>query len=209
MFVTQHFIAFSGWPDTRVLLQMGSVEKLEKMNTLMYIPNAISLITADQQEYFFGSFIDRDQCYNLIKNLLEVEKRIVELHGVNEAVASRKLEYGYQAKLPNPSMSAKIISAAVGASAAVSAKDTETKSIADSTIAENDNKASANIAAVIDDVPIQESKKEEELDIFKEASISFGTSFSTGSLIELSTMKFDVPAKAIFQTCWQNVGDYE
>ncbi len=77
------------------------------------------------------------------------------------------------------------------------------------TSSNQDSKASASATSPPEDAPIQESKKEEELDIFKEASVSFGTSFSTGSLIELSTMKFDVPAKAIFQTCWQNVGDYE
>ncbi len=77
------------------------------------------------------------------------------------------------------------------------------------TLSNQESKASTSTTSLLQDGPIQESKKEEELDIFKEASISFGTSFSTGSLIELSTMKFDVPAKAIFQTCWQNVGDYE
>lgn len=57
--------------------------------------------------------------------------------------------------------------------------------------------------------PNEDSKKEVEVDMFKELPVNFGSTFSTGSLIELATMKFDVPAKAIFQTCWKNVTDYE
>jgi hypothetical protein len=202
MFVTQHFIAFSGWPDTRVLLQMGSVEKIDKMNTLMYIPNAISIVTNDQEEYFFGSFIDRDQCYYLIKNLLEVEKRIVELNGVNEAVASRKLEYGYQANKA-PLISTKILGSAF---VATPSKDPTNSEAAASVPVKNTDAAPG---ATVSSGPAEDVKEEEELDIFKELSINFGNTFSTGSLIELATMKFDSSAKKIFQTCWQNVLDYE
>jgi hypothetical protein len=51
MFVTQRYLAFSGWPDTKVLLAMRNIEKMEKTNTLVYIPNAISIIAADKGVY--------------------------------------------------------------------------------------------------------------------------------------------------------------
>lgn len=41
MYITQHFLAFSGWPDTRVLLPLQDLKSVEKMNTLKYVPNAI------------------------------------------------------------------------------------------------------------------------------------------------------------------------
>lgn len=98
LFVTQHFIAFSGWPETRILLPLYRVVKLEKALTLKYIPNAITVVVQDDpEEYFFASFIDRDQCFSLIKSLSEIEKRIAEINtGEGIAIEERRLEYGYQ-----------------------------------------------------------------------------------------------------------------
>ena len=64
MYVTQFFLAYQGWPETRLLLTLASITSFEKMNTLYYIPNAI-LLKDSQEEYFFGSFIDRDLCYKV------------------------------------------------------------------------------------------------------------------------------------------------
>ncbi|RYG69782.1 hypothetical protein EON64_01845, partial [archaeon] len=58
MFIMQHYVAFSGWKDMRVLLPMGRIDRIEKTNTLLYIPNALSICMQDKSEYFFGSFID-------------------------------------------------------------------------------------------------------------------------------------------------------
>lgn len=137
LFITQHFLAFSGWPETRILLPLSNVKKIEKTNTLMYIPNAISITcTVDNRaiaaadatqgeaaalnsnnpnssngsysgpvddEFFFGSFIEREQCYNLVRNLSEVEKRINEIREGSESAdatasttSTRLLEYGIQ-----------------------------------------------------------------------------------------------------------------
>jgi len=52
LFVTQRYLAFSGWPDTKVLLALRNIEKLEKSNTLVYIPNAITIVTADKGMLF-------------------------------------------------------------------------------------------------------------------------------------------------------------
>ena len=47
------------------------------MNTLYYIPNAILLKeSTTQEEYFFGSFIDRDVCFKLLTSLAAVAKSL-------------------------------------------------------------------------------------------------------------------------------------
>lgn len=111
MYITQHFIAFSGWPDTRVLLSMEHIVKVEKMNTLMYVPNALQITTKDTEEYFFGSFIDRDQCFNLIVQMSDVGKRLLELHGPNPAIEEKGLVFGFQSNYTAAAISA--ISASV------------------------------------------------------------------------------------------------
>ena len=99
-----------------MLLALRNIEKLEKSNTLVYIPNAITIVTADKgmlfrnlfiylliklifissDEYFFGSFIERDQCFQLLHNMREVERRLIALHG-SEAIleADKNLDFGY------------------------------------------------------------------------------------------------------------------
>jgi GRAM domain len=95
MFITQRFMAFSGWPDTRVLLALHNITAIEKTNTLIYLPNAILLTTADKEEYFFGSFIDRDPCYSLLTSMSEVSKRLMELGGISDDIHST-LVFGIQ-----------------------------------------------------------------------------------------------------------------
>eukprot|EP01034_Spumella_vulgaris_P023821 gene23821-30092_t len=96
LFITQHFLAFSGWPDTRVLLPLSSIKNLEKCNTMVYIPNAISITVEEGEEYFFGSFIDRVQCFTLLTNLSEIAKRIISIQGNAFQPETRVLEFGYQ-----------------------------------------------------------------------------------------------------------------
>lgn len=102
MFITQHFVAFAGWKDMRVLLPMRNVLRIEKTNTLLYIPNALTIILEDKGgEYFFGSFIDRDACVQMLKNLVEIERRIIEIHGHDATLEARGLEFGYQTRQPS------------------------------------------------------------------------------------------------------------
>ena len=95
MYVTQHYIAFSGWPETRILIRMSSITLIEKMNTLNFIPNAISIKTNDD-DYFFASFIDRDPCYKLISSMSELDRGLEEQYGPN--MANNNLVFGYQTK---------------------------------------------------------------------------------------------------------------
>lgn len=79
-----------------MLLPLAQVVKLEKTNTLMYIPNALQITMPEKEEYFFASFIDRDQCYNLLNSMMEVGKRLLEIGAVDSGESKRALEFGYQ-----------------------------------------------------------------------------------------------------------------
>lgn len=94
----QHYVAFSGWKDMRVLLPMSRIDRIEKTNTLLYIPNALSICMQDKSEYFFGSFIDRDACVGMLSNLVQIERRIMEIHGGDILSEKRGLEFGYQSR---------------------------------------------------------------------------------------------------------------
>lgn len=96
MFITQHYLAFSGWPDTRVLLLIREISEVNRMNTLYYVPNALSVVMSDAAEYFFGSFIDREQCYAMLISLNDVGKHMASLPGYDETAELRSLEFGYQ-----------------------------------------------------------------------------------------------------------------
>jgi GRAM domain len=79
IFITQHYLAFSGWPEMRLLLALKDINNVEKCNTLYYIPNAISINSETYGEFFFGSFIDRDVCYALLNNMSQIAKRLIEI----------------------------------------------------------------------------------------------------------------------------------
>lgn len=95
MFVTQHYLAFSGWPETRVLLLVRNIKEVNRMNTLYYVPNALSVVMLDETEYFFGSFIDREQCYALLVSLNDVGKHMASLPDFDPTSDERSLEFGY------------------------------------------------------------------------------------------------------------------
>jgi hypothetical protein len=81
MFITQHHIAFSGWPELRVLIPLEKVERLKKTNTVYIIPNAITVHTVSGDNYFFGSFIDRDACFELLSSMVNIAKSLVQVMG--------------------------------------------------------------------------------------------------------------------------------
>ena len=79
MFITQHYLIFSGWPEMRLLLALRDIMGVEKSNTMYYIPNAIIVNSESHGEFFFGSFIDRDVCFALINNMSQIAKRLIEI----------------------------------------------------------------------------------------------------------------------------------
>ena len=89
MIVTAKYLAFradlavTSWGSLRILLRLQDVTRLEKANTAMnMVPNALTLSTKYHGSYFFGSFLDRDQTFYLIKSMVEVERHIVELQAL-------------------------------------------------------------------------------------------------------------------------------
>lgn len=80
MFVLQHYIAFSGWPDTHILIPLQVVVAVQKMNTVKVFPNAIQIDTKSGEYYFFGSFVEREKAYLMLTNLATITK---ELHSLD------------------------------------------------------------------------------------------------------------------------------
>lgn len=81
MIVTQKYIAFSGWPvELRILLSLRDTISLQKASTaLNMLPNAIEITTKDHGNFFFGSFLDRDQCFYLLQSMADICKHLTEL----------------------------------------------------------------------------------------------------------------------------------
>ena len=103
MFITQHYLAFSGWPEMRVLLELKEIINIEKSNTLYYIPNAILINSEAHGEFFFGSFIDRDVCFALLNNMSQIAKRLIEIKKDNNTLSPEIDELIFGLRLPKES----------------------------------------------------------------------------------------------------------
>jgi hypothetical protein len=77
--VTTKNLLFSGWPECRVTINLRDVASVDKTNSLMIIPNALLIKTVAGEEYFFGSFMEREQCYALLNSMVEVAKGLQEI----------------------------------------------------------------------------------------------------------------------------------
>lgn len=53
--------------DTKLVIPFKDIISLEKRVNAIFFDNSIAIITKDEQETFFTSFLMRDNCYNLIK----------------------------------------------------------------------------------------------------------------------------------------------
>jgi hypothetical protein len=96
MYLTPYFLAFQGWPETRILLPLADISQVEKGNTLQIIPNAIRL-KYDNEEYFFGSFANRGKCFLNLCSLIDEAKKLVVPGKENETPwAHRELTFGWQ-----------------------------------------------------------------------------------------------------------------
>ncbi len=91
MYLTQRFVCFRGWPDTshKRLIPMDTIDHVEKENTAVVIPNAIRLYMNNGHELLFGSYIDRDPCYDLLTASIEAEKHysLIKAEGVSRAAS--------------------------------------------------------------------------------------------------------------------------
>ena len=103
MFITQHYLAFSGWPELRVLLELKEIVGIEKSNTLYYIPNAILINSESYGEFFFGSFIDRDVCFALLNNMSQIAKRLIEIKRDDNTLSPDIEELVFGLRIPKES----------------------------------------------------------------------------------------------------------
>lgn len=92
MFITNGYLAFSGWPETRVLIELKNIVDIEKKQ-MFFIPNALTIKDTAGEEYFFGSFLDRDLCYRMLTPLVLIAKSIGELTEGNDLTKQRRVSY--------------------------------------------------------------------------------------------------------------------
>eukprot|EP01041_Mallomonas_annulata_P000512 gene512-983_t len=111
LYLTQQYLAFAGWPDGRVLLSLQQIAHVER-TSVFFVPNALLITTAVGEEYFFGSFLDRDQCYNMLTLMMKIAKRLVEMefyseHGQNndDTTTSTSKSSDHIARIITPSSS--------------------------------------------------------------------------------------------------------
>lgn len=79
LYVTQHFVCFGSWGATRLVLPMGDISFIEKANTMGFVPNALWVIMRAGDRYFFSSFLYRDNCFDVIFQLLPKRLATIEL----------------------------------------------------------------------------------------------------------------------------------
>lgn len=87
LFITNRYLAFSGWPETRVLIELRNIENLEKKQ-MFFIPNALTVKDTSGEEYFFGSFLDRDLCFRMLTSMVTISKSLGELTEENDPTIS-------------------------------------------------------------------------------------------------------------------------
>jgi hypothetical protein len=95
------FAGFGGlgtWDSVRVLLSLKEIIHIEKAFTMGIFPTAIQIEDSSHEEYFFGSFLDRDSCYSMLTNMSQAEKQLAKLDGAT--VEKRNLVLGYQTERP-------------------------------------------------------------------------------------------------------------
>lgn len=105
MFITQHYMAFAGfggmgaWDGVRILLALKDIVKIEKAFTMGIFPTALLITDSSDDDYFFGSFLDRDSCFSMLSNMSQAEKQLAKMDGA--AVDKRNLVLGYQTERPD------------------------------------------------------------------------------------------------------------
>ena len=78
MYVTQNYLCFQGWPEVKVVLEIKDIASVTRSNSVIFIANCVVLTTNDGVEYSFGSFTNRDLCYNLILSMVNVKKGVYQ-----------------------------------------------------------------------------------------------------------------------------------
>ncbi|XP_035384497.1 GRAM domain-containing protein 2A [Electrophorus electricus] len=72
MYVTQHHLCFHSsvlLKDTKVVIDVSTIQAIKKKNTARIVPNALSITTRDGQKYLFVSLRNRDTCFELLHSV--------------------------------------------------------------------------------------------------------------------------------------------
>ena len=85
MYITASMVAFYSHfnsstilgRETIITVPINSIEKIKKLKTVFIFDNSLSLAT-DKQEYFFTSFMSRDEAFNILEKLLSLHEKRVE-----------------------------------------------------------------------------------------------------------------------------------
>lgn len=82
MFATTKRCYFVGWTGKKIMLDWKRVIKVEKEVTFYgLVPNAVLVTYDDGQEYLFGSFVYREDAFNLLTKLSIVARSVNALNG--------------------------------------------------------------------------------------------------------------------------------
>ena len=88
MYITASLVAFYSHfnnstiigRETVITIPVLSIEKINKLRTAFIFDNSLSILT-DKQEFFFTSFISRDEAFQILSKLISLhEKRVQRLH---------------------------------------------------------------------------------------------------------------------------------
>ena len=81
MFATSSSCCFVGWAGKKIVLQWKNVSRVEKEVTFYgLVPNAVLITCDDGNDYLFGSFLYREEAFNLLNRLSIVARSVVELN---------------------------------------------------------------------------------------------------------------------------------
>lgn len=53
--------------ETKIMIPLANVTRVEKKTNIMVFPNSISIFTKEEKEIFITSFVFRDQAHELIQ----------------------------------------------------------------------------------------------------------------------------------------------
>ena len=78
LYLSAHHLSFAAWRGAGLRVALGLVSSVERTHTVFFVPNAILVRTA-AEDLFFGSFLDRDGCYAVLSELVEVNARLKDI----------------------------------------------------------------------------------------------------------------------------------
>ncbi|CAM9361308.1 unnamed protein product [Choristocarpus tenellus] len=57
--------------EAKIMVRHHEIRRCNRGNSALFVPNAIIILTNDGKEYIFRNLVEREQCFNLIRRLLQ------------------------------------------------------------------------------------------------------------------------------------------